>query len=255
MKESIYEKIDKKSCWIFQEKNRRKNGIIFLRLFKHMNKEFQAFVFDMDGTIVNTNEDICDAVNFSLEKHGLPTVSYKECESYLGNGSVMLIKRAMKGKKEDQFQSVFDVYYEYYLKHSMNKTKPYPGILESLQKAKEEGILLFVYTNKPEKIAQEIVDHVFPKGLFSKVVGVPLGGKTKPDPLPFIEQTKDAHLNFSKVAYYGDSVTDIQTAHNLGCGSIFSVLWGYQTKERLMDYPLQPTAYLDDPKEIMTKKC
>lgn len=224
-----------------------------MRLFKHMNKEFQAFVFDMDGTIVNTNEDICDSVNFSLMKHDLPPVSYEECESYLGNGSVMLIKRAMKGKKEELFQSVFDVYYEYYLKHYIEKTKPYPGILPSLQKAKEEGILLFVYTNKPEKIAKEIVGHLFPKDFFMKVVGVPLGGKTKPDPVPFFEQTKEVHLAFSKVAYFGDSVTDIQTAHNLGCGYIFSVLWGYQSKEKLMNYPLQPTDYLDNPMEIMTK--
>ncbi len=218
-----------------------------------MNKEFQAFVFDMDGTIVNTNEDICDAVNFSLEKHELPTLSYEECESYLGNGSVMLIKRAMKGKKEDQFQSVFDVYYEYYLKHYREKTKPYPGIVDTLQKVHEEGIHLFVYTNKPEKIAEEIVDHLFPKGLFSQIVGVPLGGKTKPDPLPFLEQVKEQHLDFSRVAYFGDSVTDIQTAYNLGCGCIFSVLWGYQSKEKLMSYPLQPTGFLAETCEIFTK--
>ncbi len=246
-------KNDDKLHRIFREKNKNENDIIFLRIFKRMNKEIQAFVFDMDGTIVDTNEDICDAVNYSLEKHGMTTLSYEECESYLGNGSVMLIKRAMKGEKEEQFQSVFDTYYEYYLKHYMNKTKPYPGILNALQIAHEAGILLFVYTNKPEKIAQEIIDHLFPKGLFYKVVGVPLGGKTKPDPLPFLEQVKDMHLDFSRVAYFGDSVTDIQTAHNLGCGSMFSVLWGYQGKERLLNYPLQPTDYLFDTSEIITK--
>ena len=215
-----------------------------------MNSFFQAFIFDMDGTIVSTNEDICDSVNYSLEKHGLDKIGYQECQGFLGNGSVKLIQRAMKGKKTELFQTVFDDYYYHYLENFNIKTKPYDGLIEALEFCRSLGILLFIYTNKPEKIALQIVDKVFPAGLFSKVVGIPLGGITKPDPTSFIEQTKSFNLDFSKAAYFGDSTTDIQTAHNLKVRTTCSVLWGFQDKKTLQNYPIQPDIYLDEPEEI-----
>jgi phosphoglycolate phosphatase len=215
-----------------------------------MNSEFQAFIFDMDGTILSTNEDICDSVNHALETYHLPTIGYSECEGYLGNGSVKLIQRAMKGQHTELFQQVFDCYYQYYLKHFDIKSRPYDGIVDSLKFCKEMGILFFIYTNKPERIAQEIVDKVFPKGMFSKTVGVPLGGKTKPEPEAFLNQTKDWNLDYSKVAYFGDSVTDIQTAHNLHVHTICSVLWGFQDEKRLKGYPIHPDFFLEKPEDI-----
>lgn len=216
-----------------------------------MNNQFQAFIFDMDGTIVETNEDICDAVNHSLRIHDLKEISYDECKSYLGNGSVKLIQRAMKGSRTEEFQSVFDDYYRYYLKNFRVKTKPYDGLVDALKRAKEKDILLFIYTNKPEKVAEEIVNFLFPKGLFEKMVGIPLGGKTKPDPASFMNQTEKYHLDYEKVAYFGDSVVDIQTAHNLHVKTICSVLWGFQSKETLLSYPIQPTYYLKETKQIL----
>lgn len=215
-----------------------------------MKSDYQAFVFDMDGTIVSTVEDICDAVNYSLIQHHFTPISYEECTFYLGNGSVKLIQRAMHHERQELFQSVFDVYYDYYLKHYQVKTKPYDGLLDALAYAKSKGILLFIYTNKPEKIALEIEKNLFPKGTFEKMVGIPLGGVTKPDPEAFIQAVKDYHLDYQKVAYFGDSTTDIQTAHNLNVKTICSVLWGYQTLEQLKEYPIQPNFYLHDTKEI-----
>lgn len=215
-----------------------------------MKSDFQAFIFDMDGTIVSTNEDICDSVNHALKEYHLPIIGYEECESFLGNGSVKLIQRAMKGEKIELFQEVFDSYYQFYLKNYNVKTKPYDGLIEALEFSKSLGISLFIYTNKPEKIALEIVKKVFPKNLFTEMVGIPLGGVTKPDPKAFLEKTKDYRLDFSRAAYFGDSTTDIQTAHNLNVHTTCSVLWGYQDKEKMMKYPLQPDYYLNSPKEI-----
>ena len=199
-----------------------------MNIFKKNKPFYQAFIFDMDGTIVSTIEDICDAVNHSLKKNGFPLISYEECTSYLGNGSVKLIQRAMHHQSEEHFQKVFDDYYHYYLNHFVVKTKPYEGLIDVLTFAKERGILLFIYTNKPEKIALEIERSLFPQGMFSRLVGIPLGGKTKPDPEAFIKACEEYHLDYSRCAYFGDSRTDILTAKNLNVHTTCSVLWGYE---------------------------
>ena len=210
----------------------------------------ESLIFDMDGTIVSTVEDITDSVNVALLQFGLAPISVKECIPMLGNGSVMLIKRAMKGKKEELFDDVFNTYYSYYHQHYCVKTKPYDGLIDVLLEAKRRGILLFVYTNKPHDIALEVLNRCFPKDLFSLLIGIPLGGKVKPDPTPFIDAVSSYHLDFSKACYFGDSTTDIETATNLHCGGIYSVLWGYQSFETLSSFHLKPTAYLENPKEI-----
>ncbi len=210
----------------------------------------QALVFDMDGTIVSTVEDIADSVNYALKKHGLKTRSYEEVTTYLGNGSVLLIKRALGEEQLSYFDSVFQTYYDYYLTHFCVKTKPYSGLIEALEYAKSKGVLLFIYTNKPHDIAMEVMHRCFPQDLFNLLVGIPLGGVTKPDPEAFFKATGPYHLDFGKVMYFGDSTTDIMTAHNLGCGGTYSVLWGYDSEEKLKSYPLQPTAYLTSREEI-----
>lgn len=209
-----------------------------------MNRIYQAFIFDRDGTIVSTREDIAKAVNYSLAYHHLPTRDIKTRTTFIGNGSVKLIQRAIGEEHQDRFQPVFDVYYDYYSHHYKDRTHPYKGRIESLEYAKKKGVLLFIYTNKPQNIAQDVRQTYF-GNLFTKMVGIPLGGMTKPDPKAFIEQTREYHLDFSKAAYFGDSVTDLQTAFNLGIENRYSVLWGYQSKEKLLSYPVQPKAFLD----------
>lgn len=204
----------------------------------------------MDGTIVDTIQDMAISVNYALEKYHLPTHSVVAYKGFIGNGSVLLIKRALGPDHQDMFQEVFDCYYEYYHKNFCVETKPFKGMVEALHYAKEKGILLFIYTNKPHNIAKEVEVRNFGEGLFEKMVGIPLGGVTKPDPQAFFEATKDYHLDYSKVAYFGDSTTDLETAKNLGIEDRFSVLWGYQTKEQLLKCPIQPKAYLEDPLEI-----
>lgn len=211
---------------------------------------YQAFVFDLDGTILSTIEDIADAVNYSLREHGLPTRGYEEFPAFLGNGSVKLIQRALGEGGKDRFEEVFDTYYRYYHEHYCVKTHPYPGLSEVLKKAKEKGIRLFVYTNKPDAIAKEVVSHCFGEDLFEKVVGIPLGGKVKPDPEPFAEQVlRPCGFDPERMAYFGDSVTDIQTARNLKIPNIFSVSWGYVRKEVLERK--HPTKILDRVEEIL----
>lgn len=210
----------------------------------------QAFIFDMDGTIVSTVEDIADSVNYALNYHHLPTHDYSEYPAYLGNGSAKLIQRALDEEYMNRFDEVFKTYYDHYLNNFCVKTGPYSGLIDSLEYAKKNGVLLFIYTNKPHDIAMEVMNKCFPIGLFDKLVGIPLGGVTKPNPEPFFAAVKDYHLDFNRTAYFGDSTTDIQTAHNLGCKGIYSVLWGYQSEEKIKSYNIQPTAYLTKREQI-----
>lgn len=214
-----------------------------------MNSFYQAFIFDRDGTIASTIEDIAASVNYSLELHHLKTHSIEERSAFIGNGSAKLIQRAIGKDHQDRYQIVFDDYYKHYSIHYKEKTHPYKGRIESLQYAKSKSILLFIYTNKPEAIALDVMKTYF-GNLFEKRVGIPLGGITKPDPASFLLQTRNYHLDFDKAAYFGDSVTDLQTAFNLKIKNRYSVLWGYQSKETLLSYPIQPKAFLTDPLQI-----
>ncbi|MFA6860966.1 MAG: HAD hydrolase-like protein [Bacilli bacterium] len=214
------------------------------------NSFYQAFVFDMDGTIVSSIDDIAASVNYSLELHHLPTRTVAEYVTFIGNGSVKLIERALGKDHLDCFQSVFDDYYDYYQNHYADLTHPFKGLIEALDYAKEKQVLLFIYTNKPEKIALALTEKCFGKGYFAKMVGIPLGGKVKPDPKAFLEATSSYHLDMNKVAYFGDSGTDILTATNLGIKNIYSVSWGYKTKAFLQSFTPQPKAILDNPLDI-----
>lgn len=213
------------------------------------NIHAQAFIFDLDGTILETIQDIADSCNYSLALHNFKTHSYDEYKNYVGNGSIKLVERALGENNLSSFDIVFKDYYDYYLTNYCVKTKPYNGIIETLSKAKDKGIKLFVYTNKPSDIALAVIKKCFPKDFFEKVIGVS-GKDVKPNPIPFIKRTENYNLDFSKVMYFGDSTTDIQTAYNLNCCGIYSVLWGYQSKEKLSNFELKPTAFLSSPYEI-----
>jgi phosphoglycolate phosphatase len=218
---------------------------------KNNELPYQAFVFDMDGTIVDTILDMKDAVNYALAKFHYPLRTREQYVSYIGNGSVKLVQRALGEGNQDHFQEVFDCYYQYYHEHYLDKTKPYPYLKETLQKVKDMGIKLFVYTNKPEKIAEEVASACFGEGFFDCLIGIPLGGVIKPDPKAFIEKTKPFGFSYDREAYFGDSGTDLETAFNIGIPNRYSVTWGYKTREFLSSYKIPPTALLDDPREIL----
>lgn len=216
-----------------------------------MNTSFyQAFVFDMDGTIVDSVNDIASSVNYALRLSNLPCRTREEYISFIGNGSVKLVQRALGKDHQDKYEKVFVDYYNYYKVHYDDTTKPFKGLIEALNYAKEKGILLFIYTNKPEKIAFDVADKSFGKNYFTKLVGIPLGGVVKPDPQAFFKATEEYHLDMKKVAYFGDSGTDILTATNLGTKNIYSVSWGYKTKEFLENFNPHPKAILNNPLEI-----
>lgn len=212
---------------------------------------YKAFVFDMDGTLVDTILDMMEAVNYALSQFSLPIHTKEEYVTYIGNGSAMLIKRALGEEHLDLFEPVFKTYYEYYNKNYTAFTKPYQGIVEALEYAKEHQIKLFVYTNKPEKIALEVANHCFGENYFDELIGIPLGGVVKPDPKAYWDRTEKYHIPFERQAYFGDSETDILTSYRIGIENMYSVAWGYKSKEFLENFTPKPKRILDDPLEII----
>ena len=213
---------------------------------------YQNFIFDLDGTLVDSIQDIANAVNYAFSIYSLPKRALEEFPDYLGDGSVNLIKRALKDicVSNEKFHEIFNTYYQYYMNHFVVKTHAYDGLWDALLQAKHNGIKLFVYSNKPDKIAKIVVSHCFPDGLFDKVVGIPLNGKVKPAPDAFFQETYSYSIDFSRTAYFGDSGTDIITAKNLNISNIYSVLWGYKSESFLRAFRPQPKGFLKNPSEI-----
>lgn len=213
---------------------------------------YQAFVFDLDGTLLDTIIDMKVCVNRALKKYGLKEHTTEEYITYIGNGSVKLIQRALGEDNQKYFDDVFNSYYEDYKTHFMDYTKPFAGILEALEYGKKKGIRYFVYTNKPAAIAKEVVDHCFPTNMFEEVIGVPLGGKIKPDPTAFLDAIKKyKDISLDRCAFFGDSDTDILTAKNIGITNMYSVSWGYKTYDFLANFEQKPKNILKDPLEII----
>ena len=146
------------------------------------NLMISAYIFDLDGTLLDTLDDLADAVDHCLAANGLPERRLEEIRTFVGNGMRNLITRSVpKGTPEELFEKVFSDYREYYGSHNMIKTRPYEGINEALMTLKEKGIRLAVISNKADAHTKFLCSHFFP-GVFDLVYGEREGVARKPDP-------------------------------------------------------------------------
>lgn len=192
----------------------------------------KAVIFDLDGTLIDTLDDLTDSMNFVLCEFGFPVRTKAEIRSFIGNGLGMLAKRALPSKCDDKTVSEVTIRLkEYYALHSRIKTKPYDGIFECLDAIKQKGIKSAVLTNKLESAAKKLCDDLFP-GCFDMVCGDNGTDKLKPAP-DGIERISE-YLNVSKddIVYIGDSEVDAETAINASVRSI-GVLWGFRDEDIL----------------------
>ena len=208
----------------------------------------KAYIFDLDGTLLNTMDDMVDSVNHCLEMHHFPQRSYEEIRIMVGSGMRNLISRAVpEGTDEEVFEKVFADYKEYYGSHCMVKTKPYPGIAEALGSLKKRGIKLAVLSNKSDVLTKAICSHYYP-GVFDLVYGERVGINRKPDPTSLLMIVKELGLDAEDCVYIGDSNTDIQTAKNAGMDCI-SVTWGFRPYEFLKEKGAK--VLISDPFELL----
>lgn len=208
---------------------------------------YKLAVFDMDGTILDTLEDLKDSTNFALEKCGYPTRSYDEVRRFVGNGIRKLIERAVpEGLTVEQIDRVHEVFTEHYKVHCADKTKAYDGIKPLLEKLRASGVKTAVVSNKADYGVQELCKEYF-DGLFDYAVGEREGIRRKPAPDAVNEALRVLGIDKSEVVYIGDSDVDFETAKNAELPCI-SVLWGFRDEEFLREKGA--TLFVRDPAEI-----
>ena len=195
---------------------------------------YKAVIFDLDGTILNTLDDLADSVNYALSYFGFPVRTIDEVREFVGNGIKNLILRAVpKGTSEQTAEKVLDCFKSYYKEHSAVKTKAYDGINQCILNLKQKDIKIAVVTNKAHFAAVPLCDMYFP-GLIDVVIGEREGVRKKPHPDTVIQAMESIGVVSSDCVYVGDSDVDIDTAKNSGMPCI-SVTWGFRSRDFLLD--------------------
>lgn len=209
----------------------------------------KAVIFDLDGTLLNTIDDLSDSVNFVLKKHKYPTFSIEEYKYKVGNGMRKLIERSLPEteQSEEKIEQILAEFMAYYGEHKMDKTAPYDGIEQLLKTLKQKGIKTAVVTNKAHISAKPLIDSVF-KNLFDEVAGQKEGVPTKPDPTAVLAVMKELKVKADECLYLGDSGVDMQTARNADVFGI-GVLWGFRKAEELKENGAK--ALIKEPQEVL----
>jgi phosphoglycolate phosphatase len=189
-------------------------------------------VFDLDGTLIDSREDIADALNAALADAGLPERSLLEVERMIGGGVSVLVARALGSEHVLHAPRVVAAFREHYARWQTRKTRPYPGVPALLAQLGQAGIQCAVLTNKPEDFARAILDHLGLATWFVEIAGEAPGTARKPDPGLLRAVLEQARAMPAASAYVGDGAIDVATARNAGVRSI-AVSWGYGSREEL----------------------
>lgn len=202
---------------------------------KHNKREIKCAVFDLDGTLLNTIRTINYYLNYALSAHGLPSVSEEDCMSFVGDGAVKLIERALSsvGADPDFFTAVYKTYNQAYNADPYYLTEAYNGITELLFLLKEKGIKLAVLSNKPDFAVKATAGKFFPD-IFDIVLGGREGIPLKPAPDAIFDIMRKMGVTPEKTAYIGDSEPDVLTAKNAGIENAIFVTYGFRTREQLL---------------------
>ncbi|MCD8167573.1 MAG: HAD family hydrolase [Bacteroides sp.] len=207
-------------------------------------------IFDLDGTLLNTVADLAESTNYTLNKLGFPVHPTENYKFFVGNGINKLFERALpqEARTEENIQQVRTLFLPYYASHSHDKSSPYPGIPELLNKLREKDISLAVASNKYHQGTLELIAYYFREFPFIKVLGQREGINPKPDPSIVEEILQESGIKKEETLYVGDSGVDMQTALNAGvtaCG----VTWGFRPRTELEQF--SPAYIVDTPEEIL----
>lgn len=207
----------------------------------------KAVIFDLDGTLLNTLEDLTDSVNASLGQFGFPTRKIEEVRTFVGNGIHKLIERAVpEGSTENEIENVFDAFREHYLVHCQDKTKPYDGISSMLDTLIQMGYALAIVSNKADAAVKKLSADYFSNQI-TVAIGEKEGVKRKPAPDSVYEALRELGVAKEEAIYVGDSDVDIATAKNAGLPCI-SVTWGF--REEAFLNAMKPDYLIHTPEEI-----
>ena len=193
---------------------------------------YKLVIFDLDGTILNTLEDLLQSCNYVLSKHKLRNIKLEDVRKNIGWGIRHLIYEV--SNHSEYTDIMFDEFKDFYSEHYNDFTKPYDGINEVIDYCLNNNIRIGVYTNKVEDIAQDLCKYHF-KDKFEFVYGNLENRVRKPDSSFIVKVIEDLGFNKSEVLYIGDSEVDINTANNAGFDGLF-LSYGYRPKEELLRY-------------------
>lgn len=189
-------------------------------------------IFDLDGTLLDTIEDLGEACNHALARMGFPTHPLQSYRFKVGNGVRKLIERTHPDANEETTEKLLALFREYYDGHCLDKTKPYPGIPELLRKLTDRGVAVAVATNKYQEAARRIVAHFFPDIPFAAVMGQVPDRHTKPDPSVDFAVLSKCPTPKAETVHVGDSAVDIETARR-ACIDSIGVTWGFRPQIEL----------------------
>ena len=195
--------------------------------------KYDIAIFDFDGTVLDTLEDIEWAVNTALEQNGMPVRSHEEVRAFVGDGARLLVDRAVpKGTPVHVTDKVFEDYRANYGPKGYPKTKPYDGVVDMLLKLKNNGISVAVLSNKPDRAVQEMCEQYF-KGVFDYKAGERVGIPRKPEPDGVYKLLEEMNIPLERAVYVGDTDIDVTVARNAGMDCV-AVDWGFRDREVLV---------------------
>ena len=206
-------------------------------------------VFDMDGTVLNTLDDLTDAVNYVFSQFNLPPRSQEDYRKFFGNGIGYAMKcAAPEGTPDSLFDKMIPIFREYYDEHCLDKTRPYDGILELMKALKDKGYKMAIVSNKIDSAVKELNERFFSEYV-SVAIGEKPGIKRKPAADTVIAALNELGSSRDEAVYVGDSEVDLQTARNSGLPCI-AVLWGFRDKDLLIENGA--TTFANTPKDVIT---
>ena len=198
---------------------------------------YKVYIFDLDGTLLDTLGDLAAAVNYALREHGMPEHSIDDVRRFVGNGVRKLMERAIPdGTANPEFEATFATFRQYYMAHSLDTTRPYDGIPETLAALKTRGCRLAVVSNKMMAATQELCHYFFPDTIEVAIGENEAEGiRKKPAPDTVFAALRQLGVGKDDAVYVGDSDVDLETARQSGLPCI-TVLWGFRDRDFLIKH-------------------
>lgn len=211
-------------------------------------KEYSTYIFDLDGTLLDTLGDLAASVNYALRSVGLPEHSIDDVRRFVGNGVRLLMVRAIEGGDSNpRFEEAYATFRSHYMEHGLDTTQPYPGIMELLKELKARGKKIAVVSNKFYDATQELVKHFFGEYV-SVAIGERENIRKKPAPDTVSEAMRMLGVDKEGAVYIGDSDVDFNTAKNVGIPCV-SVLWGFRDRKFLES--IGATTFITQPSQML----
>jgi phosphoglycolate phosphatase len=205
----------------------------------------RAALFDLDGTLLNSLHDIGVAMNHALAQQGLPVHPLADYRRFVGEGVRVLVSRAVPSHREDAHEAVLATYRDFYARHMLDHTRPYPGVRDVLARLAGEGVKLAVLSNKPDASTRELVATLLPDVRFGAIYGERVGVPRKPDPTAALGIAAELGVEPGDCAFIGDTAVDMDTARAAGMYGV-GVTWGFRDVAELQAHGARVLAHTAD---------